>query len=344
MAERVLEEALDLSIQLGDLRAQAEAHYQFSLLDTYRGQYERGLAHLDQALPLAQTSGDRAMQANVLYGLANTRFRAGQLEAAAAAADECIAMAKSLDDNVLLATALNRLGTIFETQGKLEVGRDYYEQGLELARRIGNRRIEQALLHNIGNQLSKKSDWPEAIRYLEMAEAVAHDVGDLFGAMLTSAGLAQGYLRTGDTARGKRQVETCLRFGLRGGSEFWLLLGALVLGESMIARGDVVEGLAAIDLVRTSAAMDHDLLDDSNAALSFWTDRLKIAPDVLQRGARNGPRPRPTRAGRPSGAGGPVSLAGGRAWSMGLRPAQCHNRRGHRLGKAFDPRLDAEDA
>jgi tetratricopeptide (TPR) repeat protein/tRNA A-37 threonylcarbamoyl transferase component Bud32 len=282
VADRVLQEALDLSMQLEDIRAQAEAHYQFSLLDTYRGQYEPGLAHLDQALPLAKASGDRAMQANVLYGLANTRFRAGQLEAAAVAAEESIAMARALDDNVLLATALNRLGTRFETQGKLEVARGYYEQGLDLARRIGNRRIEQALLHNIGNQMSKKGDWPEAIRYLEMAEAVAHDVGDLFGAMLTSAGLAQGYLRTGDTARGKRQVETCLRFGLRGGSEFWLLLGVLVLGELMIARGDVVEGLAAIDLVRKSAAMDHDLLNDTHTALSFWTDRLKLTPEELQ--------------------------------------------------------------
>ena len=132
-SQRFYDESLELTRQMGDKRAIANAIYNdaFPML-VNRTNIPRAKELLEEALPLFRELGDNGGVARTLWGLGNAFYFAKDYTAAKPFAEEAQALFRQSDDRFMLAWSTHTLGQVAVGTGNYEMGRRCFSEALRL--------------------------------------------------------------------------------------------------------------------------------------------------------------------------------------------------------------------
>jgi tetratricopeptide (TPR) repeat protein len=275
-AEQALVEALETAARLGEPASLASARYLLGLVETRRGSYTIAREHFDLALPQARQSGDDAVLANVLSGLAEASFRGGDIDNAFLAALECIDLARAQGNDTLLAAVQNRLATVYWMHGETVAAREQFDEALALARRIGLRRVEGAVLANLGMLASTERKWSEAVSCWTAGLGIHRELSEISGINITACNLAVGYIRLGDLEKALPLIQESLQAALGMQSTSGRLRAVLGWGEYQLAQGHTRQGFTLLGLTRWHPSSAADNVVAVNLGTDYWMERLRL--------------------------------------------------------------------
>jgi class 3 adenylate cyclase/tetratricopeptide (TPR) repeat protein len=261
-AERSLEAARSLLLQVEDLETAAESELLLAELWWLRGRGDQLDEHLERAMTLLDGRAPTAAKARVLASIARYRVIAGDLEEAIRVARDALALADQLDLAATQADALISLGT-GRAGSDVAAGRADVERGVALALEANALAVAARGYNNLA---TISNDVGESIKLLVQSLQLYERVGDRERARFTRAHLAASmweYGRWDDTLAiadvfldeceaghlhvqeaGARTIRAWIRLG-RGNSEGALAdtERALTLARDDQATEEVVEQL-----------------------------------------------------------------------------------------------------
>jgi predicted ATPase/class 3 adenylate cyclase len=132
-AQRFYDENLELTRQVGDKRAIANAIYNdaFPML-VNRTNIPHSKVLFEEALPLFRELGDDGGVARTLWGLGNADYMGKNYGPAAATLQEARALFRTLDDRFMLAWSTHTLGLVGVGNGDADLGKQCFTQALRL--------------------------------------------------------------------------------------------------------------------------------------------------------------------------------------------------------------------
>jgi predicted ATPase/class 3 adenylate cyclase len=130
-AQRFYDESLELTRQVGDKRAIANAIYNdaFPML-VNRSNVSRAKELLQEALPLFRELGDEGGTARTLWGLGNAAYFAQDYVTAKPPLEEARALFRRLDDRFMLAWSTHTLGLVAVGTADIDVGKQCFSEAL----------------------------------------------------------------------------------------------------------------------------------------------------------------------------------------------------------------------
>ena len=185
-AERSLEAASSLLLQVEDLETAAESELLLAELWWLRGRGDQLDEHLERAMTLLDGRAPTAAKARVLASIARYRVIAGDLEEAIRVARDGLALADQLDLAATRADALISLGT-GRARGDAAAGRADVKRGIALALEANALAVAARGYNNLA---TISDDQGESIELLVQSLQLYERVGDRERARFTRAHLA----------------------------------------------------------------------------------------------------------------------------------------------------------
>lgn len=185
----LLEQALALAVERGDVLAVATVHNSLGLACYAQGELTQAEAHYRQALAVFETRHP-AQAAPILHNLGSLLWTQGQFAGAERAFTQALQLQVAGQDSHGQAETRNSLGLIYEARGEWAAAAESYMQSLSLLQQWGDLYGQVQVLTNLGNLCWLQGDYGQALTHHEQALALAADLGDvkLQGQVLTGLG------------------------------------------------------------------------------------------------------------------------------------------------------------
>ena len=185
-AQRYYDESLELTRQVGDKRAIANAIYNdaFPML-VNRTNLPQAKALLEEALPLFRELGDDGGTARTLWGLGNAAYFGDDFAAAKPPLEEAHTLFRRLDDRFMLAWSTHTLGLVDVATGNVDLGKRWFLEALRLfveAKDVSGIVLQ---LDNLSVTARKEGDPVRATRLAAAAVALQTTTGTGLGGLLS---------------------------------------------------------------------------------------------------------------------------------------------------------------
>ena len=216
-AAPVLEEALRLLKEEGDLAGQAEAQRNLGVLERMAGRDDGALLRYETALDLARRSNDDQVLAAVLNSLGILHRRRGDVDRALAVTAEGLELARRAGDRKGQAELVGSLAHIHATAGDLAASERSSRTALALAEQAGAPPgLVAVLLSTLASTLSQRGEVEESLRTLDRIQRLPPVEGvHHHGAFITEALLSRGL---GEIDRAEAQARRGLEAAERSGN------------------------------------------------------------------------------------------------------------------------------
>ena len=178
LAERYLEECLDLRRATGNQPGQAVALLELAGVAFMRADYERTRDRCQEGLAVAETSGDLQTIAHLLTGLSLSYRELGQLPQALGYGQRSQAIYQELDDQYGQMQAALTLGELSRQMGQLAEARQFCQQAVQLAQEIGDRSGEADGHYRLGQIAVGLEKRGEALEHLRLALELGSEIQD----------------------------------------------------------------------------------------------------------------------------------------------------------------------
>jgi tetratricopeptide (TPR) repeat protein len=139
-ARPLIQQALEISQQLGDRRGIAESFYRLAQVADHRQAVQEERWLLEQSLSLSRELGDRRGTARALHQLGYTPKDEGDYTAARLFFEESLALFRELGNPSDIAWATGNLGVLAKQEGRFEEARSLLENSLAVYEKLGNAR------------------------------------------------------------------------------------------------------------------------------------------------------------------------------------------------------------
>jgi tetratricopeptide (TPR) repeat protein len=190
--------ALAAAQRLGDLRAQARAHFELGYGYGLLGSYQDAHAHLQRALDLYRQLGDRIREAMAYIHLAHLAWFQDHNSEARDHARQALDIAREEGHRATQANALNTIGLCSSLLGEHREALEYCEQALDLLRDLGDRLGQGATLDSLGYIHRQLGNHQNAVDHYQQALQLFIDVGDRYKQSEALTGLGDTYDAVGD--------------------------------------------------------------------------------------------------------------------------------------------------
>ncbi|KIO21535.1 hypothetical protein M407DRAFT_28867 [Tulasnella calospora MUT 4182] len=221
-------------------------------LESWKGNYEEGLAYLEQALQLYEKDENNRGIASVLRKQASISYRHSYPVKTLDAASAALEKFKRLGDPLGTAESLYLIGSAMTVQSKEEEATTYLEQALTIFRTHGNDVGIVQCLERIGEIHRRKRRNQEALDTLEEAVGIASRCGDKLGEAKVLIILGVAHMDNGELTRSASILSEACDIARRVGWEYGVCtalwdLGTLKLREDNYpeAEGLLQESLTA---------------------------------------------------------------------------------------------------
>ncbi len=165
-----LNNALSLSIQLGNEAARANVLHAIGVAYTRMGQPAEALRQYQESLAIKRRIGDRRGMASSLNQIAGVQTDSGGLQEAVRSYNEALALYRELGNKSDTSFTLINLGVLLnESLGRPDEALPHFREALSLMREEGDRSGEALALNNIGVAFLAKGEFSEAQTYFERA-------------------------------------------------------------------------------------------------------------------------------------------------------------------------------
>jgi CHAT domain-containing protein/tetratricopeptide (TPR) repeat protein len=184
---KMLEQALEASVQEQNHQVEAEARALTGESLSRRGQYLPAEKHLKLALELYGQLSSPAKIASIKSLLGFNAWGMGNNDEARHYYEEAMASYQALNDRQAIAR-LHQSLTFFSRNE--DEWMDHIRSGLEVAREIGDRGVEASLLHSWGDGAYARDGFDVAFEHLNQARSILEELGDRLelAGVLTSIG------------------------------------------------------------------------------------------------------------------------------------------------------------
>ena len=176
--ETAYNQALDLSVQLGDRLGQARCEIALGELNRKQGAYDDAVEWLERARGEFESVGDAAGIGQVLHIEGSIAAEQGDYLRARDLYERSLAVRRRLDDRPQIANLLNNLGIVARSLGDFDEALATYEESLAIRRALNDRRAIAVSLNNLGNLARYRENYEEARARLEEAVILQREVGD----------------------------------------------------------------------------------------------------------------------------------------------------------------------
>ncbi len=218
LAQKELENALELGKRLKDELLQAKTYNALAELNEASSQYQLAVDYCNKAILIADKLGDKTIKAASTCFIGTAYDRLGQYDEAISAFKQAIEIAKDLPGSVSNATARRELaftlirrgsykealtlasealrlsqgsndqlnemiarsimGQIYFNQGDLKKASEYYETALKMASQLDRRRGQAIELFNIGEVHRTQGHYRQAIDCIQRSLEISREVGE----------------------------------------------------------------------------------------------------------------------------------------------------------------------
>ncbi|KAG9032244.1 hypothetical protein FS837_002776, partial [Tulasnella sp. UAMH 9824] len=202
------------------LSASPELLENLGTLESWKGNFEESIAHLDKALRLYEERDNSKGVASVHYKQADVFFRHSRWPASIEHATAALAKFRSLNDDLGAADALHTLGCTTYMHSTAEEAILYFQEALEIFRIHSHDVGIAKCLERLGEIYRWLGRLTEATTHLEDAIAIASQSGDKVGETTAAKSLGYAFWVSGDTDRAITTftvaAEAARRLGLGG--------------------------------------------------------------------------------------------------------------------------------
>jgi ATP/maltotriose-dependent transcriptional regulator MalT len=176
-ATPLLEEALAIWREVGDMRGIARTLLRFGVVHHHERDFGRARAMLEESLELATRLSNPASVAVALQYLADLALDSGRTPEAAARYEQSLGLARQLDNQHGIAYSLRGLGHVARARGEYERVGELLRESLGLLRDLRDRRCIPLCLEGLAC-LAVGQDWAErSARLLGAAHALQATTG-----------------------------------------------------------------------------------------------------------------------------------------------------------------------
>ena len=167
-------EALGVSRELGDPRAEARSLWNLLLIENFTSSdVPLAIAYGEQALAIARQHGLREELAFIIHDLSRAYFRAGRMDNAWAAENEAIQHWKEMNNLPMLADALGNLGQAYYLMGEFDKSLENLDEGLRISRGINNAWGQAYTLFGLVPVYLERGDVDRALVTMHASQALA---------------------------------------------------------------------------------------------------------------------------------------------------------------------------
>jgi tetratricopeptide (TPR) repeat protein len=176
-ASSLAQEALNLSVQHGDMEAKVDALTLSGYTAMHRNEFEESCRLLEEALRLARDEGMDYQRARALLNLGNL-FARRSYDKARSYLEEGLALHRKLQDTSGIGQALHYLGAAAFNSGDLDNAVAWLAEGLDVDALIGGRDNSGHLLLTLGDARRLQGVPDQAIEHLRNGLQILTDAGD----------------------------------------------------------------------------------------------------------------------------------------------------------------------
>jgi class 3 adenylate cyclase/tetratricopeptide (TPR) repeat protein len=205
-----LSRAVDLFVELGDLKGQADAQRVVGMTHIFRGDHEDAEAAIRVALKASREFGDRRGEAWALQNLAWISYVEGRSEEAERRLHASAETFQELGDSGGLSWALGLMAFVRFHQGQLFEAEELGEQILTEARERGDRWGEGMMLLLTSGVRLWSGRAGEAVEAAEHALQLFETIGDRFGQAQAQATAGRALVTAGRVTEGMRVLREAL--------------------------------------------------------------------------------------------------------------------------------------
>jgi len=169
-------EALRLSQELGDKTIEGVSYIALGGLYDRNADFALADEAFERGIALAEIAGDARSLAKRYLNIGFSHLLVGRVDDAVGPLLQSIETGRRAKNSDLQSQGLQCLAPVFTSRGQYEKAHEAIEEGINLIRPLGNRLREGCFILEHGKACAAASDIPAAIRYVEAAIAVLHNI------------------------------------------------------------------------------------------------------------------------------------------------------------------------
>jgi tetratricopeptide (TPR) repeat protein len=178
VAQRALEEALELATWIGDTDGRLTSLAKLVLILAERDLIERAVSALEEAMQLASGSGREATLPEVLDQATAAFIQAGDYPTAFHYVGRGLSLAQQHGDRKHECSLMARMALILKDRSKYEEALQYAQTALTLSRETTQETQEVCCLGYIGDILVQKCDFESAVSHYQAALTIVKRMGN----------------------------------------------------------------------------------------------------------------------------------------------------------------------
>jgi DNA-binding SARP family transcriptional activator len=167
---------------------------------------EESVTYLEQALDLSRELGNGPAEAQAATNVANTYFRLGNYAEARIAAERSIDIERKVGNRFGEGIGLGILGGACREMGEFGAAIEFLQQALAISRELGERDFEAETLTDLGEAYLGLGQLADATNCLEDSLAIRESIGDRHGQAATLQRLGQANWRAGNLGKARAQL------------------------------------------------------------------------------------------------------------------------------------------
>jgi DNA-binding SARP family transcriptional activator len=167
---------------------------------------EESVTYLEQALDLSRELGNGPAEAQAATNVANAYFRLGNYADARIAAERSIDIERQVGDRFGEGIGLGILGGACRELGEFGAAIEFLQQALAISRELGERDFEAETLTDLGEAYLGLGQLADATNCLEDSLAIRQSIGDRHGQAATLQRLGQANWRAGNVGKARAQL------------------------------------------------------------------------------------------------------------------------------------------
>jgi predicted ATPase len=267
-AERLAQQGLALSRQIGDDWGAARALFLLGTLRYNAGDVNRAEALLEESLALARASGNQRLVLSPLNTLGDVACHRGDYARAQRMFEECLAISRELGDQFNAAIHLNNLGTVLHQLQQYAEARSLYQESREICRKIGDPAGQAIALSNLGEIALILGDYTEARRCYQEGLAIGRAIQDQWTIMICLNNLGEIACVSEDCRGAAIYLAEALKVAVETQTTTLLMKVLVNLAVLFAREGQPDRAAELLTLARTHPASELDTQEKAKRLLN----------------------------------------------------------------------------
>jgi predicted ATPase len=219
-ARRAAREGVRLGQEAADPSLEAQCWREIGMAAREEGDYDEAQEALEQALTVSMAVGDPVYQIHAMGNLATLYWYRGEYQQAVDLSLKALARCDEADLPLERRLPLGDMGAAAAALGDLETAQQCLEESLSIARQIADRTQEILCLLHLGWLFIRLEQPGEALEHLQAGLALAERIGSCAEQSRLHAGLARAHDLGGDGAQAMRHAQRALALAQASGAAY----------------------------------------------------------------------------------------------------------------------------